>query len=81
MCCCSNGHVLVGVGSTYPRRLVLGEHSPGVVVEVMFVGGMFCLTESVDKAGRQASGHLEEHFGEGESWHGRIPARTNQQNQ
>lgn len=34
---------------TYTRWLVLGEHSPGVVVQVVFVGGMLCLTEPVDK--------------------------------
>lgn len=34
---------------TYTGRLVLGEHTPGVIVEVVFVGGMLCLTEAVDK--------------------------------
>lgn len=39
-----------GAGSTYPGRLVLGKHPPGVIVEVVQVAGMFCLTKAVNKA-------------------------------
>lgn len=34
---------------TYTRRLVLGEHTPGVIVEVVFIGGMLRLSKAVDK--------------------------------
>lgn len=34
---------------TYTRRLVLGEHTPGVIVEVVFIGGMLCLSKAIDK--------------------------------
>lgn len=34
---------------TYTRRLVLGEHAPGVIVEIVFVGRMLRLSKAVDK--------------------------------
>lgn len=62
------------VACAYARWLVLGEHSPGVIVEVVLVGRMFCLTKTVDKFWWQTSGHLEEHFRKGKSWHTRVPS-------
>lgn len=34
---------------TYTRRLVLGEHTPGVIVEVVFICWMLGLSKAVDK--------------------------------
>lgn len=59
---------------TYAGRLVLGEHSIGVVVHVVFVGFMLRLTEAVDVLRRQESRQLDEHFGECETRHGGVPA-------
>lgn len=46
---------------THTRRLVLGEHAPGVKVEVVSVGGMLRFSEAVDVLGCQSSRHLDEH--------------------
>lgn len=34
---------------TYTGGLVLGEHSPGVIVKVVFIGEMLCLSKAVDE--------------------------------
>lgn len=64
----------VSVRGTYTGRLVLGEHSIGVVVHVVLVGLMLRLTEAVDVLRRQESRQLDEHVGERETRHGRVPA-------
>lgn len=73
---CAGQHTCTMVADAYTRRLVFGEHSPGVIVQVMFVGGMFCLTKAINKVWRQTSGHLDEHFRKGQSWYRWVPAET-----
>lgn len=34
---------------TYTRGLVFGEHTPGVIVKIVFIGGMLCLSKAIDK--------------------------------
>lgn len=52
---------LMCYGDTYTRGLILSEHTPSLIVEVMFIGGMLCLTEAIDKVGCESSRHLDEH--------------------
>lgn len=40
---------ICAVCDTYTRRLVFGEHTPGVIVKVVFIGGMLRLSKAVDK--------------------------------
>lgn len=72
--CVSQVTARVSVRGTYTGRLVLGEHSIGVVVHVVFVGFMLRLTEAVDVLRRQESRQLDEHVGECETRHGGVPA-------
>lgn len=68
----------VSARATYTGRLVLGEHSVGVVVHVVPVVFMLRLTEAVDVLRRQESRQLDEHVGECEARHGRVPAEKRQ---
>lgn len=64
----------ITVKTTHARRLVLGEHAVGVVVEVVLVGFVLHLAEAVDVLRRHQSRDLNEHIGEGETRQDRVPA-------
>lgn len=47
-CACEEGELVLQC-DTYTWRLVLGEHAPCVIVQVVFEGGVLRLTKAIDK--------------------------------
>ena len=63
----------------YPGGLILGDHAPGVPVQVVAVGRVLRLAKAIDIFRSETGGHLDEEVGEREAGQDRVPSAREKQ--